>query len=226
MSWTLVSLTRAAFCSLLVLLSLVAVSSAQFKVNDNFNRADGDVGLGWSPWGNGAQISGDQLETFGELAVAGGIARKLDVTFPLNFSFDFSTDAPPNGGWEVGFNAATANAQGPSDTSEFGVEQSSGRRGVCVFFQTSSGQSSQCFGVVSGQRDYTAKAHISAIVNADFTAKITIKYNDGLSPARVTIKTTSPAGALTFPQGSLLIVGNISEDFGPHFFDNFMLDLM
>ena len=214
------------FCASLFLTSLVPLCGAQFKATDNFNRADGTVGLGWSTWGNGAQISGNQLATFGAPSIAGGIARKLDVTFPLKFSFDFSTEAPPDGGWEVGFNSATANAQGPSNTSEFGVEQASGGRAVCVFFQTSGGQSSQCVAVVSGQRDYTAKAHISAVVNADFSTKVTVKYNDGLSPATVTIKTPPPAGALTSPQGSLLLLGNINASFGPHFFDNFVLSLM
>lgn len=35
---------------------LVPASEAQFKVTDNFNRPDGAPGLGWSTWGNGAQI--------------------------------------------------------------------------------------------------------------------------------------------------------------------------
>jgi hypothetical protein len=64
---------------------LVPVSEAQLKVTDNFNRADGAPGLGWSPWGNGAQTSGNQLETFGQTNVAGGIQRTLDVTFPVSF---------------------------------------------------------------------------------------------------------------------------------------------
>jgi glycyl-tRNA synthetase alpha subunit len=88
---------------MLVFAVLVPLSAAQFKVTDNFNRPDGAVGLGWSVWGNGAQISGNQLETFGELDIAGGIQRKLDVTFPLKFSFDFSTSSPSDGGFIVGF---------------------------------------------------------------------------------------------------------------------------
>lgn len=66
-------------------LALVSLGAAQFKVTDNFNRPDGAPGLGWSTWGNGAQISDNQLETFGENDVAGGIGRTLDVTFPLSF---------------------------------------------------------------------------------------------------------------------------------------------
>src|SRR6266404_5660037 len=98
----------AALGVVLSLALLVPVSEAQFKVTDNFNRADGVPGLGWSAWGHGAQISGNQLETFGQTSVAGGIERTLDVTFPLSFSFDFSTSAPADGGWLIAFNAAAA----------------------------------------------------------------------------------------------------------------------
>ena len=99
-----------AFAVFLSLVLLVPASEAQFKVTDNFNRPDGAPGLGWSTWGNGAQISGNQLETFGQPNVAGGIERTLDVTFPLSFSFDFSTSAPSDGGWLIGFNAAGADS--------------------------------------------------------------------------------------------------------------------
>ncbi len=209
---------------MLVFAVLVPLSAAQFKVTDNFNRPDGAVGLGWSTWGNGAQISGNQLETFGELNNAGGIQRKLDITFPLKFSFDFSTSSPSDGGFIVGFNAPVAD---DSETnSEFGIFQNQGAQPICVFFQTSGGPSRQCAGVVSGQRDYTTSAHISGTVNADFSTKITIKYNDGMLPASVTVKTTAPVGALFSPLGSVFYFGNTNQTFGPHLFDNFSLTLM
>jgi hypothetical protein len=97
-----------AFGVFLSLALLVPVSEAQFKVTDNFNRADGAPGLGWSRWGNGAQISGSQLETFGQTNVAGGIQRTLDITFPVSFSFDFSTNTPSDGGWLIAFNATAS----------------------------------------------------------------------------------------------------------------------
>lgn len=214
------------FGVILTLALLVPVSEAQFKVTDNFNRADGAVGLGWSNWGNGAQISGNQLATFGQSEVAGGIQRTLDVTFPLTFSFDFSTADPPEGDWQITFNASTDNGGVLADyTGEVGVYQFSGSRQVCTEFQTSSGPSNQCVNVVKGQRDFTATAHISGTVNSDLSSTITIKYNDGLKPAAVTIKTPAPVGALQIPQGSILFFGNISEAYGPHFFDNFSLTL-
>jgi|ERR1700687_642308 len=212
-----------AFAVFLSLVSLVPASEAQFKVTDNFNRPDGVPGLGWSVWGHGAQISGNQLETFGQASVAGGIERTLDVTFPLSFSFDFSTSAPADGGWLIAFNAAGADVN--ANSSEVALYQPSGSRPACTVFRTTSGRQQQCFGPVSGQRDYTAKAHISGTLNADFSATIMVKYNDGLTPATVTIKMTAPVGALQNPMGSVFFFGNLNATNGPHFFDNFSLTL-
>jgi hypothetical protein len=212
-----------AFGVFLSLALLVPVSEAQFRVTDNFNRPDGAVGLGWSSWGNGAQISSNELETFGKLNVAGGIARTLDVTFPLSFSFDFSTSAPSDGGWFIGFNAASVDSGG--NASEVGLLQPAGSREACIVFQTTSGRMQQCFGPVRGQRDFTAKAHISATLRSDFSATVGIRYNDGLTPATVTIKMTAPAGAIQNPLGSIFFFGNENQTFGPHFFDNFSLTL-
>jgi hypothetical protein len=194
-----------------------SISQAQFKVSDNFSRANGDVGAGWSAYGGGAQIVKNQVATFG---VGGGISRKLDVTFPLKFSFFFTTASPASGGWEISFNAATAHAQNGVDDEEFGVDQSSGSSPVCVFYTNSGG--AHCVAVVSGQRDYTKKALISGTVNADFSTVITIKYNDGLNPTTVTVNTPAPVGSPA-PQGSLLLLGNISVDHGPHTFDTLTL---
>jgi hypothetical protein len=203
-------------------LALVSLGAAQFKVTDNFNRPDGAPGLGWSTWGNGAQISDNQLETFGENDVAGGIGRTLDVTFPLSFSFDFSTDTPSDGGWQIGFNAAIA---GQAVNGELGLFQYNGSGAVCSEFQTSSGPSIQCGETVVGQRDFTAQAHISGTVNPDFSSKVTIQYNDGLTPKSITLKTPTPVGAIQNPLGSILCFGNSNASYGPHFFDNFSLTL-
>jgi len=218
--------TWAVFAVVLSLALLVPVSEAQFKATDNFNRADGAVGLGWSTWGNGGQISGNQLETFGETSVAGGIQRTLDVTFPLSFSFDFNTAAPSDGGWQISFNAATAEGGILAlYTGEVGFYEESGSRQVCTEFQTSSGPMAQCANLVKGQRDFTAEAHISGTVNLDFSATIKIKYNDGLKPASVAVNVAAPAGAIQNPQGSILFFGNINATTGPHSFDNLLLSL-
>ena len=216
----------AAFSNLLVLTLLAPMCVAQFAVSDNFNRANGPVGLGWSSWGNGAQINNNELETFGQTSVAGGIQRFLDVTFPLKFSFNFSTATPSDGGWEIGFNSPPGGGQGSANGSELGVYQFDGSRPVCLSFLTSGGQTFQCAGVVHGQRTFTATALISATINADFSAKVIIKYNDGLIPATVTVHVPAPTSVINTPQGDYLILGNSSADFGPHNFDNFKLSLM
>jgi hypothetical protein len=218
------TITCTAF-GVLLLLALVPLSAAQFKVTDNFNRPDGPVGLGWSAWGNGAQISTNQLKTFGQTNVAGGIQRSLDVTFPLIFAFDFSTSDPSLGGWIIGFNDAGPAVVLANDTSEVKLFQYHGSAAVCITFQTSSGPSSQCGSTVNGQRDFTAKARISGVLSSNFSAKITIKYNDGLSPAFVTLRVPAPSGALQQPLGSIFFLGNSSASFGPHFFDNCQLSL-
>jgi hypothetical protein len=219
------TITCAAFLVCLLLM-LVPMSAAQFKVSDNFNRSDGPVGLGWSAWGNGAQISANQLTTFGQTSVAGGIQRVLDVTFPLKFSFDFSTSDPPLGGWIIGFNDAGPAVVLHYDTSEVKLFQYHGSAPLCITVQTSNGPSSQCGNTVNGQRDITAKAHVTGSMGPDFSAKVTIKYNDGLSPASVTVKVSAPPGALVQSLGSVFFIGNSSASFGPHVFDNFQLSLM
>jgi hypothetical protein len=213
------------FVALLSFTVFVPLSAAQFRVTDNFNRPDGAPGLGWSQWGNGAQISGNQLETFGQINVAGGIERTLDVTFPVSFSFDFSTNTPSDGGWLIAFNAVSAVAQGSQFNGEVELFQYRGGAALCTDVQTSGGPLSQCFSTVSGQRDFTAKAHVSGTLNPNFSATVTIKYNDGLSPATVTLKATAPVGAIQKPTGSIFFFGNSNASNGPHFFDNFSLSL-
>jgi hypothetical protein len=219
--------TLTAFGVVLALAVLAPVSEAQFRVTDNFNRANGNVGLGWSLWGNGAQINTNQLETFGETSVAGGIARTLDVTFPAKFAFDFSTSAPADGGWEIVFNASgTDGGIDANFTGEVMLYQFSGSRAVCTLFQTASGPVTQCASLKTGQRDFMAQAHISGTVNPDLSAKVTIRYNDGLTPTSTTINTAAPAGAIVAPVGSIFFFGNRNATFGPHVFDNFSLTLM
>ena len=215
----------AVFGTLLSLALLAPMSQAQFKATDNFNRADGVPGLGWSAWGNGAQISGNQLETFGELDVAGGISRNLDVTFPASFAFDFNTTDPSDGGWSIAFNAADTTWDANVQTSEVRLLQYSGSQGLCMEYQTSDGPTIKCANPKNGQRNFTATAHITGTINADFSATVTLKYNDGLTPAATTIKMAAPVGAIENSLGSLLVFGNANESYGPHYFDNLSLTL-
>lgn len=213
-----------AVLGILSLTMLVPASQAQFKMTDNFNRTDGVPGLGWSTWGNGAQISGNQLETFGDAYIAGGIVRTLDVTFPATFSYDFSTATPSDGGWSITFNASGANWL-PTDAFELRVLQFSGSQPLCADYQTASGPMESCSKQKTGQRDYTAKAHIAGTINADFSTTVTVTYNDGLTPASIVLKTSAPAGAIQTPLGSVFYFGNANDSYGPHYFDNFSLTL-
>jgi len=208
---------------LILLIALVPLGHAESKRTDHFNRPDGPPGFGWSVWGAGAQINSDRLETFGEIDVAGGIARTLRVPFPIAFSFDFSTNTPLDGGWLVGFNALAENIIVAEDTSEIELRQASGSRALCTVFQTAEGPSEECAKPVDGQRDYTAMAHITGLIKDDFSALVKIRYNDGQIPAVVTIRTNAPVDAVKEPEGSIFWFGNMNESTGPHFFDNISL---
>jgi hypothetical protein len=96
---------------------------------------------------------------------------------------------------------------------------------VYTLFQTSDGPSYQYTNPVNGQRYFTVQAKISGTINSDFSATIKIKYNDGLTPDTVTIKTPAPVGAIQSPLGSILWFGNVNASYGPDFFDNFSLTL-
>jgi len=215
----------AALGTMLSLALLVPASQAQFKVTENFNRNDGAPGLGWSVWGNGAQISENQLQTYGQFDTAGGIARTLDTTFPASFAFDFSTATPSDGGWSISFNAADTTWDGNFETAEVRLMQFSGSQGICLAYQTAEGPVSKCGSPKTGQRDFTATAHITGTVYANFAAMVTITYNDGLSPAQVTLTAPAPAGAIVNPLGSIFYFGNSNQSYGPHTFDNFSLTL-
>src|SRR5262249_34925311 len=108
--------------SYLVFTILVWSSSvlAQSAFVDDFNRPDGEIGNGWSVWGNpSTTLIGGELRTFGAPRLAGGVARTLSVSFPLSFSFDFRTlnagiDPYNDSGWFIAFNAANAAYDSPA----------------------------------------------------------------------------------------------------------------
>ncbi len=203
----------------LALILLMPASADSFS--DNFNRPDGAVGNDWAVWGNGADIRSGELETFGLFDRAGGVDRSLLVTFPVTFSFDFRTDSPSSG-WQFGFNAANADQ---ASTSELAFYQFGGSQNVCTEWQTSAGRDAECRPVAPGQRDYgpNVLANISGLINSDLSSELTITYNDGASPAAVTIDIPTPSGILTAPPGTVFVIGNSSANFGPHFFDNLNL---
>lgn len=97
--------------------------------SDNFNRPNGAVGNGWSVFCGGASIAGGQLQTIGSTSDGGGAFRNLTVTFPLRFSFDFSTADPAGGGWFIAFNAASTLIPGPA-SAQVSFFQFAGSRNI------------------------------------------------------------------------------------------------
>jgi hypothetical protein len=188
--------------------------------SDNFNRADGQPGNGWSTWGNCATISANQLRTCGQPNVAGGIARTLAATFPLMFSFDFRTEAPDDGGWMIVFNAATP---GSTPDVQFSLGQYSGSRPLFYVYRTSTGHEFISVPLPAGAQNYQSagSAHISGIVNADFSSTVIITYANGSTVEAFT--PALPSNAILTPAGAILTLGNSNATFGPHYFDNFVL---
>jgi len=71
---------------------------------------------------------------------------------------------------------------------------------------------------IPGWENYgSAPAHVKGTVNADLSAVITVTYADG-----VQVSTSWPATAAG-PIGPMLVLGNSSAFYGPHFFDNLVI---
>jgi hypothetical protein len=207
--------------SCLVLTILVWSSSvlAQSAFVDDFNRPDGDIGNGWSVWGNpNTTLVGGELRTFGAPRVAGGVARTLPASFPLSFSFDFRTlnpgiDPYNDSGWFIAFNAANAAYDSAAQLKFYQFAGS-----LSIRRETSNGvvdAQPNFSGPVRGWQDFTAApAHIAGSVNADLSASIFITYSNG---SRVSVS-FGPASAS--PQGAFFLVGNSNGSNGPHIIDN------
>lgn len=218
---------RLGIVALTVVLACRAGNGQSFS--DNFNRPDGPVGNGWSVWGNpNVSIVSDQLRTFGQSGVGGGIARTQAVSFPLSFSFDFSTlnvtpDYNPSlpyndGGWFIAFNAVNAAYQAPAEIAFY---QYAGSRNIN---RTTSGVSDAQPNVaepIPGWQDFgAAPAHITGTVNADLSATIKITYANG----QIVSVAFGPRCASSCPgSGSFLLLGNSNASAGPDFFDNLQI---
>lgn len=192
------------------------VTATPLHFSDDFNRPDGSVGNGWSTWGNGASIAAGELQTFG---ASGGVFRTLPVTFPVFFAFDFRTAAVGSGSWLIEFNDPNGQQTG---TAEFELYGQDGGQ-VAYYYHTSGGQVGFYGTVVNGQlQTYgSTPAHVSGTVQADLSSFVTIIYADG---THATVSTPAPVNALIAPQGQILAIGNGSAAFGPHFFDNLVVD--
>ncbi len=119
---------------------------AQTIFMDDFNRPDGPVGNGWSTWHGDVNNSTDiviqngQLKTLGANAREGGVYRTLAVTFPITFSFQFRTDKPADGGWDIRFNAANVSSasQLDGDPAQVRFLQYRGSEGINEIYETPS----------------------------------------------------------------------------------------
>jgi len=209
---------------------------------DDFQRSDGPVGNGWSSWWGptldspSTDITNGQLQTVGYMGLAGGIFRKLPLTFPVAFSFDFRTASPASqcwsypfndGGWVIGFNLPDSSI--PSNFGGIGPAQLyvfhySGQRNITRGYWdgTRMVQEPVLDGPVGNLRDYRAGnfARIDGIVNADLSVTVTIHYNDGINPDPVTVNLSALPSAANVPLGSDFQLSNANCSTGPHFFDN------
>jgi hypothetical protein len=76
----------------------------------------------------------------------------------------------------IAFNAVSAVELPSQFNGEVELLQYRGSTALCTVVQTSSGPLFQCYSTVNGQRDFTAKAHISGKINPDLSTTATIKY--------------------------------------------------
>jgi hypothetical protein len=192
------------------------VTHAQ-SFSDDFNRPDGPVSNGWSPFGGGAAIASGQLQTFGSLVDGGGVWRVFTVGFPLKFSFDFSTQAAADGGWFIAFNAQSTVPPG-SPVGQVAFFQFAGSRNMFRNINDPSQASPNLPEPVPGFENFGGSpAHVQGVVNADLSAVIKVTYADGH-------QVTGTWGATTAgPIGDMLVLGNPNASNGPHIFDNFQV---
>jgi hypothetical protein len=193
--------------------------NAQSTFEDDFNRPDGDIGNGWSVWGDTAsRLVGGEVRTFGTPGVAAGLARPYPVTFPLRFAFAFRTlnngiDPYNDSGWFIAFNASNAGLGAPAQLKFY---QYAGSLGIAR--ETNDGSvdvQPKSSGQIPGWQDFAAApAHVAGTVNADLSASIMVTYSNGRR-ASVSFPPTHASA-----QGTLLLLGNSNGSNGPHIFDN------
>jgi hypothetical protein len=209
----------------IAVLSAATIAVAELPFADNFNRQNGAAGNGWSTWGNGAELLDNELRTYGQNNVAGGVFRSYRVTpgEPIQFSFDIRTDLPAGGGWELELNSTTSTFTGVGNWDN-------GSR--LALFRQYTGVD-QVYYVVGSELVSSptpafprlfasAYSHISGEILPDLSAVITIDHNDG-GPIDTLTFASPGIDPLAVPQGDYLVLGNSSAYHGPHYFDNFVL---
>lgn len=218
--------------SLALLMAAIGVH-AQVLFADDFNRPDGPVGNGWSTWHGTTSDSADtviqsgQLRTLGAADLEGGIYRTLPITLPVTFSFQFRTDVPTDGGWDLKLNAApvTSASQLDPDLAQIRFLHYRGSVDIAEYYANRSGGSGNANANAPAQRDFgpSGLATITGQVNADLSSVITIAYNDGLLPSTAVYSFAAPTDAAVQPTGTLFILSDSNASAGPHFFDNLVI---
>ncbi len=219
------------------------IFSADF--NDDFNRANGEVGNGWSSWWNNEQpspghirIENNELRTEGSLGKAGGVFRQLPVTFPLQCSFDFRTastqdecHSPPHfhndGGWWIIFNCDSSGTPAPAyGLAALEFYQVAGSRNIVQKYLTPSGwvivERPGALEPITDWVDFSSVfSYIDIFVNQDFSATVTITHPS--LPEPITVSFPAAVNPVSSPPGDQLMLCNTNCTSGPHYFDNFTL---
>lgn len=219
--------------SMIVVVSVILAGGLQQHCqavifSDDFNRPDGDVGNGWSNWGDfqpdepAAHISGQHL-----VAQSGGVYRTCPVQpgFPLSFDFDFAPqDSDAQAAWSIQFNTTNPSLVGIDDVDRLIYFGQNTTDGIPDTIRYKIGRNLyDIHGASANSRRYTTWAHISGQVAADLSATITVDYGDGGPPA-VYAWASPGIDPVAVPQGNKVALGANRQN-GPTvaYFDNFVL---
>ena len=232
-----------------VLFSLLVVAPAHAgSFTDDFNRPDGSVGNGWTPFAvldasdpdhlvvgpdPRIVIVGGELSLPGVDRYASGIWRPLPTLalFPVAVSYEFRTD-DPGGGWLLAINVAPSPPGPPQlpyplySIAQLAFFQATGSSEVSRLYRATSGIGSDSQHAVDGnQRPYRieASANVHFVILPDLSTTITIDYHDGAAPA---VFVFGPAvNRHPQPPGNILTVGTSAGALlgqGHYFFDDFL----
>lgn len=196
--------------------ALICLAPSSDTFSDDFNRADGPVGNGWTAYNAGASIENGQLATVGGNVDAGGVYRALHVEPPFEFSFTHRGGSSQN--------ALVLNVNS-DDTEEAGGTPATGMwymlldwtgtfPGQVTILSNGVNRGSQTFSFTPVSGDVLS---IQGAVAADLSSEITLSVNGG-PPETLSFPAISDPG-----DGGNLLLGNASSVPGPHFFDDFVI---
>lgn len=223
-------------------LDLDALTPGILPFVDTFDRPDGPIGNGWHSWWGSAvddpkvRLEGGWLVSAGFTTKAAGIFRRLPVTFPLSFSFDYkpaSNRPEENGGaWVIAFNAPPTSL--PWRSVGFGQSPcrvlfwlSSGHGPMIRQYWTPTGEritdsvmGRTSSGAGQSNQDPSLTSRIRGRVWNDLRAEIIVTQDGGgARPIVSTFRFPAPTNAAPEAPGDFLYFGNASHT-GTHYLDN------